>query len=63
MVRKIETEEQRQLDPSTMCDLLTIKISNDQTCYLINDTMLQKAKKATMESEYAITFFLLKMHR
>ena len=54
MVRKIETEERRQLDPSTVCDLLSVKINNDQPCYLnkhlINGTMLEKAKKATMES-------------
>ena len=54
MVRKIETEERRQLDSSTVCDLLSVKINNDKPCYLnshlINNSMLQKAKKATMES-------------
>ena len=28
MVRKIETEERRQLDPSTVCDLLSVKINH-----------------------------------
>lgn len=54
MVRKIETEERRQLDPSTVCDLLSVKINNDKPCFsnshLMNDNMLSKAKKATMES-------------
>ena len=54
MVRKIETEERRQLDVSTVCDLLSVKINNDNPCYsnkhLINDSMLSKAKSATKES-------------
>ena len=54
MVRKIETEARGNLDPSTVCDLLSVKINNDTPCYsnshLINDSMLQKAKKATTES-------------
>ena len=54
MVRKIETEERRQLDVSTVCDLLSVKINNDNPCYsnkhLINDHILSKAKSATKES-------------
>ena len=54
MVRKIETEERRQLDVSTVCDLLRVKINNDNPCYsnkhLINDHILSKAKSATKES-------------
>ena len=34
MVRKIETVERRQLDTSTVCDLLSVKINNDKPCYL-----------------------------
>ena len=54
MVRKIETEERGKLDPSTVCDLLSVKINNDKPCYLnshlINDSMLSNAKSATMKS-------------
>ena len=54
MVRKIETEQRRQLDISTVSDLLSVNINNDKPCYLnthlINDDLLLKAKKATMES-------------
>ena len=53
MVRKIETEERSQLDKSTVCDLLTVKINNDNPCYsnqeLINDNMLSMAKSATIK--------------
>ena len=53
MVRKIETEERSQLDQSTVCDLLTVKINNDNPCYsnqeLINDNMLSMAKSATIK--------------
>ena len=33
MVRKIETEARGNLDPSTVCDLLSVKINNDTPCY------------------------------
>ena len=53
MVRKIETKERSQLDQSTVCDLLTVKINNDNPCYsiqeLINDNMLSMAKSATIK--------------
>ena len=54
MVRKIETEERRKLDPSTVCELLSVKINNDTPCYsnehLIDDDMLLKARSATRKS-------------
>ena len=47
MVRKIETEERRNLDPSTVCDLLSVKINNDRLCYmsehLVEQDMLKSA--------------------
>ena len=33
MVRKIETEECQQLDPSTVCNLLSAKINNNKPYY------------------------------
>ena len=58
MVRKIEIEERRQLDPSTVCDLLSVKINNDTPCYsnehLINDDMFLKARSATRKSIYLV---------
>ena len=54
VVRKIESEEQRQLDVSTVCDLLSVKINNDNPCYsnkhLIKDSISSKTKSATTES-------------
>ena len=32
MVRKVETEHRRHLDPSTVCDLLSAKVNNDKPC-------------------------------
>ena len=50
MVRKIETDQRKQLDPSTVCDLLSVKI-NDNPCYsnqpLMTPIMLISAKSAT----------------
>ena len=54
MVRKIETDQRKQLDPSTVCDLLSVKINNDNPCYsnqpLMTPTMLISAKSATRRS-------------
>ena len=33
MIRKISTEQRLQLDPSTVSDLLSVKINNDHPCY------------------------------
>ena len=33
MVRKISIEWRLQVDPSTVCDLLSVKICNDYPCY------------------------------
>ena len=45
MVRKIETEERHQLDPSTICDLFSVKLNNYKPCYsnqhLMEDTLLR----------------------
>ena len=54
MVRKIETEHRRCLDPMTVCDLLSTKINNDNACYdnkhLISDSFLRAVKTATYRS-------------
>ena len=54
MVRKIDTEQRRRLDPSTLCDLLCIKINNDNVCYdnkyLLPDRFLRSVKTATRRS-------------
>ncbi len=54
MVRKIQTELRRNLDPSTVCDLLSVKINNDNVCYenkhLMNDSLIVAAKQATRKS-------------
>jgi hypothetical protein len=54
MVRKIETDQRKHLDVSTLCDLLSVKINNDNPCYdkqaLITPAMISSAKSATMRS-------------
>ena len=51
MVRKIETELRGNLDPSTVCDLLSVKVNNDQPCYdskhLMTESLIASAKTAT----------------
>ena len=53
MVRKFETEERHQLGPSTICDLLSVKLNNDKPCYsnqhLMEDSLLKSAKLATIK--------------
>ena len=59
MVRKIETELRKQLDPSTVCDLLSVKVNNDNPCYgnkpLLTEDMLASAKSATRRSLSKVT--------
>ena len=54
MVRKIETDQRKHLDVSTLCDLLSVKINNDNLCYdnqtLITPHIISSAKSATMRS-------------
>ena len=54
MVRKIETEQRKRLDPSTVCDLLSTKINNDTVCYdnnhLMSRAFLKSVKTATRRS-------------
>ena len=54
MVRKIQTELRGNLDPSTVCDLLSVKINNDHPCYdnkhLLKDSLILSAKTATRRS-------------
>lgn len=54
MVRKIETELRQNLDPSTVCDLLSVKVNNDCSCYqnkhLMTEAILSSAKGATKKS-------------
>ena len=51
MVRKIETEQRKRLDPSTVSDSLSSKINNDHACYdnkhLILDSFVKTVKTAT----------------
>ena len=53
-VRKIETEQRKSLDPSTVCDLLSTKINNDHACYdgkhLVSESLLRSVKTATCRS-------------
>ena len=54
MVRKIETDQRKHLDVSTLCDLLSVKINNDNPCNdnqtLITPAIIASAKSATMRS-------------
>ena len=54
MVGKIETDQRKHLDVSTLCDVLSVKINNDNLCYdnqtLITPAMISSAKSATMRS-------------
>ena len=54
MVRKVETEQMRRLDPSTVCDLLSAKVNNDKPCYeskhMISEQFLRSVKTATCRS-------------
>ena len=47
---QISTEQRSQLDPSTVCDLLSVKINNDYPCYdsksLMTNDLLSTAKSA-----------------
>ena len=46
-VRKIETDQRKLLDVSTLCDLLSVKLNNDNPCYdnqaLITPRMISRA--------------------
>jgi hypothetical protein len=52
MVRKIETEERRNCYPSTVCDLLSVKINDDKLYYMgerpVEKDILKRARFATM---------------
>ena len=54
MLGKIETQSRSLLSPSTVCDLLTVKLNHDAPCYssddLFTDKLLQEAKSATHRS-------------
>ena len=55
MVRKIETDQRKQLDTSTVCDLLSVKLNNDAPCYdsgksLITPSLILSARSATRRS-------------
>ena len=54
MVRKIETDQRKHLDPSTICSLLSAKVNNDHPCYdnahLISTRFLTSVKTATRRS-------------
>ena len=41
MVRKIYTELRRHMDPTTLSDLLSVKLNNDSPCYL-NETLMSE---------------------
>ena len=51
MVRINCTEQKLQLDPSTVCDLLSVKNNNDYPCYdnksLMTNDLLSSAQSAT----------------
>ena len=54
MVRKIDTEQRRRLDSSTVCDLLCSEINNDSACYdnkfRLSDKFLRSVKLDTRRS-------------
>ena len=51
MVRKIYTELRRQMEPSTLGSLLSVKVSNENPCYLNQELMSDaSAKSATQRS-------------
>ncbi len=54
MVGKIETQSRSLLSSSTTCDLLTVKMNHDPSCYassdLITHNILKAAKSATRRS-------------
>ena len=54
MVRKIETDQRKRLDPSTICAVLNAKINNDNPCYnneyLVSPNFLASVKTATRRS-------------
>jgi hypothetical protein len=54
MVRKIYTELRRQMDPSTLSSLLSVKVNHTNPCYLndslMSDTFIASAKLATQTS-------------
>ena len=54
MVRKVYTELRRQMDPSTLSSLLSVKVNNDNPCYLnqefMSDAFVTSAKSATQRS-------------
>ena len=54
MVRKIETEQRKNLDPSTVCDLLIVELNIATSCFdnehLMSKEMLKSAKSATRAS-------------
>ena len=53
-VRKIYTELRRQMDPSTLSFLLSVKVNHDNPCYLneslMSDAFIESAKSATQRS-------------
>ena len=52
IVRKIDTEQRRSLSPSTIQDLLAIKLNNDPSCFeqQFTSESLKSAKSATRRS-------------
>ena len=54
MVGKIDTSQRSSLLPSTVCNILSVKINHDQECFrtseLINPHLLSQAKTATTRS-------------
>ena len=56
MVQKIETDQWGSLKPSTVQDLISVKMNTDRVCYDVNSEelftsdFLKSAKSATMRS-------------
>ena len=51
MVRKIYTELRRHMDPTTLSDLLSVKLNNDNPCYL-NETLMSENFIETAKKSY-----------
>ena len=54
IIRKIETSQRSSLLPSTVCDILSVKINHDQECFrtkeLLTPDLIAQAKTATSRS-------------
>ena len=58
MVRKIYTELRRHMDPTTLSDSLSVKLNNDNPCYL-NETLMSENFIETAKKIHAQAYKLM----